>query len=101
MSASIELSSFTENTVANGDVDIYYRDYGPSDGDPILLVQGLGGQLINWPEHLIDFLIDNNFRPIVFDNRDTGKSSRIVDSRLSEGNRGKTINATKYCLLSP
>jgi pimeloyl-ACP methyl ester carboxylesterase len=103
MSASIELSSFTENTVANGDVDIYYRDYGPSDGDPILLVQGLGGQLINWPEHLIDFLIDNNFRPIVFDNRDTGKSSRIKDSRFSEGNRAKTINATylRYFLRLP
>ena len=55
----------------NNDIEIYYRDYGPVDAEPILLVQGLGGQLINWPQHLIDFLIDNNFRPIVFDNRDT------------------------------
>ena len=49
----------------NNDIEIYYRDYGPIDGDPILLVQGIGGQLINWPQHLIEFLIKNNFRPLL------------------------------------
>jgi pimeloyl-ACP methyl ester carboxylesterase len=67
------------------------------------LVQGLGGQLINWPDHLIDFLISNNFRPIVFDNRDTGLSSRLTDDRFAEGNRSKTINSTylKYYFRLP
>jgi pimeloyl-ACP methyl ester carboxylesterase len=66
-------------------------------------VQGLGGQLINWPDHLIDFLISNNFRPIVFDNRDTGLSSRLTDDRFAEGNRSKTINSTylKYYFRLP
>ncbi len=97
------LHSFEEGFISNNGVDIAYRVYGSENNKPILLVQGLGGQLINWPEHLIDFLIENNFRPIVFDNRDTGLSSRFTDDRFIEGNRSKTINSTylKYYLRLP
>ena len=103
MSLSPAVHSFEEGSVFNNDVKIIYRDYGPKDAEPILLVQGLGGQLINWPDHLIDFLISNNFRPIVFDNRDTGLSSRLTDDRFAEGNRSKTINSTylKYYFRLP
>ena len=103
MSLSPAIHSFEEGVVFNEDVKIIYRDYGPKDAEPILLVQGLGGQLINWPDHLIDFLILNNFRPIVFDNRDTGLSSRLTDDRFAEGNRSKTINSTylKYYFRLP
>ena len=70
------------------------------DGDPILLVQGLGGQLINWPHHLIEFLIENSFRPIVYDNRDTGLSSKIKSKSFNVDNIRKTIliNYLKYFL---
>lgn len=97
------LHSFEEGFISNNGVDIAYRVYGSENNKPILLVQGLGGQLINWPEHLIDFLVENNFRPIVFDNRDTGLSSRFTDDRFTEGNRSKTINSTylKYYLRLP
>ena len=97
------LHSFEEGFISNNGVDIAYRVYGSENNKPILLVQGLGGQLINWPEHLIDFLIENNFKPIVFDNRDTGLSSRFTDDRFTEGNRSKTINSTylKYYLRLP
>lgn len=97
------LNSFEEGFISNNGVDIAYRVYGSENNKPILLVQGLGGQLINWPEHLIDFLVENNFRPIVFDNRDTGLSSRFTDDRFTEGNRSKTINSTylKYYLRLP
>mgnify|MGYP000081703229 FL=1 len=103
MSLSPTVHSFEEGSVFNEDVKIIYRDYGPKDAEPILLVQGLGGQLINWPDHLIDFLISNNFRPIVFDNRDTGLSSRLTDDRFAEANRSKTINSTylKYYFRLP
>jgi pimeloyl-ACP methyl ester carboxylesterase len=103
MLISPSLYSFEEGFISNNGVDIAYRVYGSENNKPILLVQGLGGQLINWPEHLIDFLIENNFRPIVFDNRDTGLSSRFTDDRFTEGNRSKTINSTylKYYLRLP
>ena len=58
----------------NGDIEIYYVDYGPEEATPILLVQGLGGQLTFWPDELIDMFKDNGFRPIVYDNRDVGLS---------------------------
>lgn len=103
MLTSPSLYSFEEGFISNNGVDIAYRVYGSENNKPILLVQGLGGQLINWPEHLIDFLIENNYRPIVFDNRDTGLSSRFTDDRFTEGNRSKTINSTylKYYLRLP
>ena len=59
------LFAFEEGYVYNDDIKIVYRDYGPKNAEPILLVQGLGGQLINWPDHIIDFLIENYYRPIV------------------------------------
>lgn len=103
MTISIQTKSFEEGYVYNNDIKIVYRDYGPKDGDPILLVQGLGGQLINWPDHLLEFLIKNNFRPIVFDNRDSGLSSRFESELFQEKNRSRTINSTyiKYFLRLP
>ena len=91
MFTNSKLLSFEEGIAQQNDIEIYYRDYGPIDGDPILLVQGIGGQLINWPHHLIEFLILNNFRPIVFDNRDTGLSSKIESDAFDDDNRGNTI----------
>ena len=58
----------------NGDIEIYYIDYGPEEGTPVLLVQGLGGQLTFWPNELIEMFKENGFRPIVYDNRDVGLS---------------------------
>ena len=64
-----------EGYAKNKDVDIFYVDYGPKDAPAVLLVQGLGGQLTFWPKSLINLLIDNGFRPIVYDNRDIGLST--------------------------
>ena len=72
---------FAENDgyAQNGDVNIYYVDYGPEDASPILLVQGLGGQLTFWPKDFIEMLQNNGFRPIVYDNRDVGLSDSFED----------------------
>ena len=70
---------FHEGFVEKNGVKISYRDYGPEEAEPILLVHGLGAQLVHWPPHLIDLLIENNYRPITFDNRDAGLSSRFFN----------------------
>ena len=72
-----KLMSYKEGYTENNGVKIFYRDYGPEEATPILLVHGLGAQLVHWPEHLIKFLIKNGLRPITFDNRDSGLSSRF------------------------
>ena len=71
---------YNEGFSENNGVKIFYRDYGPQDGDPILMVHGLGAQLVHWPIHLINFLQANNFRPITYDNRDVGLSSRFLNT---------------------
>ena len=103
MFTNSNLFSYEEGKALNKDVEIYYRDYGPIDAEPILLVQGLGGQLVNWPQHLIEFLIENNFRPIVFDNRDTGLSTRIDSDSFSDEKRSNTIvrSYIRYYLRLP
>ncbi len=103
MFTNSKLLSFEEGVVQQNDIEIYYRDYGPVDGDPILLVQGIGGQLINWPHHLIEFLIQNNYRPIVFDNRDTGLSTKIESNAFDDENRSNTIirSYIRYYLRLP
>lgn len=50
----------------------------PSD-PAVILIMGLGMQLIFWPESLIQALLDAGFRVIVFDNRDCGLSSSRID----------------------
>ena len=103
MFTNSKLLSFEEGVAQQKDIEIYYRDYGPLDGDPILLVQGIGGQLINWPHHLIEFLIQNNYRPIVFDNRDTGLSTKIESDKFDDDNRANTIirSYIRYYLRLP
>lgn len=71
--------NYREGIAKKDGVEIMYREYGAEDSKPILMVHGLGAQLVHWPSHLIDFLVKNNFRPITFDNRDSGLSSRFKD----------------------
>lgn len=47
---------------------------GPADGEPVLLVMGLGMQLVAWPDELVADLVARGFRVIRFDNRDAGLS---------------------------
>lgn len=87
--------SYQEGIAKNDVIEIAYRDYGPIDGRPILLITGLGAQLTLWPQFLIEDLQANNFRPIVFDNRDVGLSTRF-SSQPSQ-----VINYLKYFLFLP
>ena len=86
---------YSEGFAENNGVKIFYRDYGPVDGDPILMVHGLGAQLVHWPPHLIHFLQAHNFRPITYDNRDVGLSSRFI------GTPSFVLDYIKYFLRLP
>jgi pimeloyl-ACP methyl ester carboxylesterase len=59
---------------SNG-ITIEYHERG--EGEPLLLVMGLGGQLIDWPEGFVDELVAHGFRVISFDNRDSGLSTEF------------------------
>jgi len=57
-----------------GDIAIEVDDQGPPGGEPLLMVMGLGMQLIGWPEGLVQRLAQRGFRVIRIDNRDIGLS---------------------------
>ena len=64
---------------ANG-IELCYETFGDAEGEPLLLVMGLGAQMITWPVELCDALVDRGFHVIRYDNRDVGLSSKIEDS---------------------
>lgn len=59
-----------------GEVTIEYEVDGRSGGIPMLLLMGMGGQLVAWPDEFVHLLVDKGFRVIRMDNRDIGLSSR-------------------------
>jgi len=63
-----------------GEVRLTYQSIG-RDADPtLLLVMGLGGQLIDWPDEVLAGLCRQGFRVIRFDNRDAGLSSWVAEA---------------------
>lgn len=58
---------------ANG-IQIEVDIQGPDNGDPLLMIMGLGMQLVAWPDGLVHDLVAQGFRVIRFDNRDVGLS---------------------------
>jgi pimeloyl-ACP methyl ester carboxylesterase len=61
---------------ANG-IEIAYETIGDPDGHPLLLVMGLGVQMLGWDEKFCRLLADRGFYVIRFDNRDVGLSTKI------------------------
>ena len=88
-------SGYEEGYAKDRNIKIYYRDYGPANGIPILLVMGLGGQLTFWPPYMIKFLQQKGYRPIAYDNRDMGLSSRF------KSNPTFLANILKYYFYLP
>jgi pimeloyl-ACP methyl ester carboxylesterase len=61
---------------ANG-IELCYQTFGDPDGDPLLLVMGLGGPMTWWDPALCRMLAERGFFVIRYDNRDTGRSTKV------------------------
>lgn len=72
----MELCWTAGSACVNG-LQLSYEFSGPAQGEPLLLVMGLGGQLIHWPDALCRQLVADGFRVIRFDNRDAGLSTEV------------------------
>jgi len=70
------MSTQTRLAAANG-IEIGFETHGDPQDEPLLLVMGLGSQLVHWPLALVDAFVDRGFYVIRFDNRDTGLSSKL------------------------
>ncbi|MFN7606403.1 MAG: alpha/beta fold hydrolase [Hyphomonadaceae bacterium] len=67
---------------ANG-IELYYEERGAASGVPLLLVMGLGRQLIAWPEDFMAELVAAGHRVILFDNRDVGLSTHFHGAQVA------------------
>ena len=54
-----------------------YETFGSEDDPPMLLIMGLGMQMLGWPEDFCEQLAGRGFYVVRFDNRDIGRSTRI------------------------
>ena len=67
---------------ANG-IQIEYETFGNSSGRPLLLIIGLGVQMIHWDTDLCKDLAARGHYVIIFDNRDVGLSTKFGETGMS------------------
>ncbi len=58
-------------------IDICYQRLGNPDAPLVLLIMGVAGQLVNWPDSFCLELAESGLQVIRFDNRDAGRSTHI------------------------
>ena len=78
---------------ANG-IQLEVEDHGPVTGEPLLLIMGLGMQLVAWHTEFVASLVARGFRVIRFDNRDIGLSQRFDHLGVSN----LAIDSIKYAV---
>lgn len=61
---------------ANG-IEIEYETHGDPSDPPLLMVMGLGCQLVWWHPEFVQSFVDRGFFVVIFDNRDVGLSTKI------------------------
>jgi pimeloyl-ACP methyl ester carboxylesterase len=58
-----------------GELELCYETFGRETAAPLLLVMGLGSQMVLWDDAFCQGLTERGFRVIRFDNRDIGRST--------------------------
>jgi pimeloyl-ACP methyl ester carboxylesterase len=61
-------------------INIAYERFGDLELTPVLLLMGLGTQMLGWPDGFCTALADHSVHVIRFDNRDIGLSSHLSDA---------------------
>ncbi|WP_260497945.1 MULTISPECIES: alpha/beta fold hydrolase [unclassified Pseudomonas] len=78
-------------------VSLAYQSIGRTSDPALLLVMGLGGQLIHWPDEVVVALCQQGFRVIRYDNRDVGLSTW----RQAPASANLTLEVLRYKLGLP
>ncbi|MDQ3729565.1 MAG: alpha/beta fold hydrolase [Actinomycetota bacterium] len=63
-----------------GELELCWQQFGRDGDPPLLMIMGLGAQMILWPDELCALIAAKGFRVIRFDNRDAGRSTILHDS---------------------
>ncbi len=65
-------------------IEIAYECFGEADAPPVLLIMGVGAQMLSWHEGFCAELVSRGLRPVRFDNRDVGLSSHFPNAPLPD-----------------
>jgi pimeloyl-ACP methyl ester carboxylesterase len=61
--------------ISVNDIELFYETAGDPRHPPLLLIAGLGVQLIDWAAYFVDPLVEHGLYVIYYDNRDIGLST--------------------------
>lgn len=89
-----------ERLASTNGIEIAYQEAGDPGAKPLLLIMGLGTQMLAWNERFCAMLAGRGFRVIRFDNRDIGHSTMLDGAgvpRRSDTLRGRRSTA-RYLL---
>jgi pimeloyl-ACP methyl ester carboxylesterase len=67
----------SSGTVTANGIEIAYEEFGSRRDPAVVMVMGLGTQLIGWPDALCHALVHAGYRVVRFDNRDVGLSTKF------------------------
>lgn len=70
----------TERVVRANGLELCSETFGDLKNPTLLLIMGLGAQLVGWPDALCEGFAARGFHVVRFDNRDAGRSSHLHDA---------------------
>jgi pimeloyl-ACP methyl ester carboxylesterase len=70
--------------IATNGVELEYETFGSARKPAIVLIMGLGAQMILWDEEFCEALAQRGHRVIRFDNRDVGLSTKLEDAGVPD-----------------
>jgi proline iminopeptidase len=70
---------FRMTAIQSNGINLEYESLGDPGAPVVLLVMGLGMQLVAWPDPFCEGLVRQGFRVVRFDNRDCGLSQKLDD----------------------
>ena len=74
----------TARAVGPARIDIAYESFGDPRAAPVVLLMGLGTQMLGWPDGFCEALAGHGLHVIRFDNRDIGLSTHLADAPVPD-----------------
>jgi pimeloyl-ACP methyl ester carboxylesterase len=79
-------------------ITLAWDERGDPGGTPLLMVHGLGTQMIAWRPEFLDLLAERGLRVIIFDNRDAGLSTHLDGMPDIRAMLGGDMSSAPYSL---
>jgi pimeloyl-ACP methyl ester carboxylesterase len=74
----------TVKTVEANGLRLAYETIGDPSGTPLLLIMGLGSQMLSWPDEFCQLFVDRGYQVVRYDNRDIGLSTHFTEAGMPD-----------------